>query len=44
MPRFERAVGSGYGPGEEYEDVDLDFFTERSGNDMVEKGNRVRLL
>lgn len=40
-PRFDKDEGSLYGEGERYEDIDLDFFTERSGDDIIENGNNV---
>lgn len=41
MPRFEEEEGSGYADGEVFEEMELDFFAERSGNDIVENGNEV---
>ena len=41
MPRFEKDAGSGYAEGEAFDEIDLDFFTERSGNDIIENGNKV---
>ncbi|CAN0154943.1 unnamed protein product, partial [Ectocarpus sp. 12 AP-2014] len=38
-PRFEGEAGSGFGEGETFEDVDLDFFVKRSGDDIIENGN-----
>lgn len=39
MPRFEQDAGSGYGEGETFADIDLDFFTKKSGDDIIENGN-----
>lgn len=39
MPRFEKDVGSGYAEGETFDDIDLDFFADRSGNDIIQNGN-----
>lgn len=41
MPRFEKDVGSGYAEGETFDDIDLDFFADRSGNDIIQNGNTV---
>lgn len=41
-PKFEETEGSGHAEGEAYEDIDLTYFAERSGNDLVENGNTVR--
>lgn len=41
VPRFERDAGTGYGEGETLEDIDLDFFTKRTANDVIENGNSV---
>ncbi|CAB1112157.1 unnamed protein product [Ectocarpus sp. CCAP 1310/34] len=38
-PRFEGEAGSGFGEGETFEEVDLDFFVKRSGDDIIENGN-----
>eukprot|EP00903_Cladosiphon_okamuranus_P013795 g12838.t1 len=38
-PRFEKDEGSLYGEGEQFQDIDLDFFTKRSGDDIIENGN-----
>lgn len=43
-PRFERGAGSGYAEGETFEDIDLDFFTKRSGDDIIENGNSVSII
>lgn len=43
LPRFEEETGSQYADGETFEDIHVDFFAERSGNDLVEEGNEVRL-
>lgn len=40
-PRFEKEAGSGYGAGEDFEDLNLDYFAKRSGNDIIENGNTV---
>lgn len=39
-PRFEQEAGSGYGEGETFADIDLDFFTKKSGDDIIENGNQ----
>lgn len=41
VPRFERDAGTGYGEGETLEDIDLDFFSKRTANDVIENGNTV---
>lgn len=41
LPRFEKDEGSSYGEGELFEDIDLDFFVKRSGDDIIENGNNV---
>ncbi|CAN0069863.1 unnamed protein product [Ectocarpus fasciculatus] len=38
-PRFEEEAGSGFGEGETFDDIDLDFFVKRSGDDIIENGN-----
>eukprot|EP00752_Nemacystus_decipiens_P003738 g3444.t1 len=38
-PRFDKDEGSLFGEGEPFEDIDLDFFTKRSGDDIIENGN-----
>lgn len=38
-PRFEGEAGSGFGEGETFGDIDLDFFAKRSGDDIIENGN-----
>lgn len=43
LPRFEKDAGSGYGEGEPFEDVDVDLFTKRSGDDIIENGNSVSI-
>ncbi|CAM9471831.1 unnamed protein product, partial [Ascophyllum nodosum] len=39
LPRFERDAGTGYAEGEPFEDIEFDFFAERSGDDLIEEGN-----
>lgn len=41
LPRFEEDEGSLYGEGEPFEDIDLDFFTKKSGDDIIDNGNEV---
>ena len=41
LPRFERDAGTGYAEGEPFEDIEFDFFAERSGDDLIEEGNDV---
>ena len=40
-PRFDKDEGSLFGEEEPFEDIDLDFFTKRSGDDIIENGNNV---
>ncbi|CAM9124531.1 unnamed protein product [Choristocarpus tenellus] len=38
-PRFNRDEGTPYASGGIYGDIDIDYFAERSGNDIIERGN-----
>lgn len=40
-PRFAKEAGTAYAEGGAFEDIDVDYFAERSGNDIIEKGNKV---
>lgn len=41
LTRFERDAGTGFGGGETFEDIDLDFFSKRTGDDIIKNGNSV---
>lgn len=41
LPRFEKSEGSLYAEGEALDGIDIDFFTKRSGDDIIQNGNEV---